>query len=170
MAKKTLALALFLLSACVLSAAKCVPGLRIVSGFSYCVIERVKSVSVESISNANLQIERDGKLSVTFSLGMKSSHSLLNLSRFSSAGDYEGLFIKAGISGSLLSIDAGVMLITSQPYGGSVIPAFVSDLVLSRDAGLGENFVLRVEAGASVALGRSFKSYSLIFGVVGLWR
>jgi hypothetical protein len=170
MAKKTLALAFFLLSACVLLAAKCVSGLQFVSGISYCAVERAESVSSESSLSVNLQVKRQEKVSITVSLGIERVHSLLNLSRFSSAGDYQGLFIKAGVAGSFLSFDSGIQLVIPEPYGGRVIPVFVSDAVLFRDAVLGENFVLRMGAGVSVALGRSFRSYALHFGVMGLWR
>jgi len=170
MAKKTLALAFFLLSACVLSAAKCVPGLEIMSGVSYCSIERSQSISIASLTGVELLLEREGKMSFSVSLGMEGVHSLLNLSRFSSAGDYKGLYVKAGISDLFLSFNAGVLLIVPEAYSGSVIPAFVSDAVLKKDAHLGENFVLRAGAGVSVVLGRSFRSYRVIFGVMGLWR
>ena len=170
MAKKTLALALFLLSAGVLSAAKCVPGMGIMSGVSYCTVERSESVSIESSLSADLQIRSVGKVSFTVSIGVEKSHSLFNLSRFSSAGDFEGVFIKAGISGSFMSFGSGVLLVIPEPYGGSVIPAFVSDAVFCKEADLGESFVLRMGAGVRMALGRSFKSYSLFFGVTGLWR
>lgn len=170
MAKKTLALALLLLSACVLSAAKPGFGLEILSSASWSRIENVASFSLNSGCGLSLHLNTGSKTEITVSAGAEKAHSILNLNRFASAGDYGAVYLKLGALGGFFGINAGVQLFVPQAFGSGIIPAFAADISLFREAGLGDGLVLRLGAGASVALGKSFSSYGLGLCVMGLWR
>ena len=170
MAKKTLALALLLLTACVLYAAKPDFGVEILSSASCNRIENVTSFSLNCGCDLHICLETKSSVLITVSAGAVKGQSLLNLTRFSSAGDYGAVFLKAGVLGRLLRINAGIQLFVPQAFGSGIIPAFAADISLFREARLGDSLVLSLGAGASVALGRSFSSFGLGFSVMGLWR
>jgi len=171
MAKKTLALALLLLSACSLSAAKLVSGVEILPSVSLNKFESTVSYSTNTEVGISLCLETGQRAVFGASAGAEKAVSILNPDRFSSAGDYGGLYLKVFWSlCSFLTVDAGVRLLVPQAYGSMIIPAFNSGVSFRRTAPLGESLVLCTGAGVSVSLGRSFASYRFGFSVMGLWR
>lgn len=171
MAKKTLALALFVLVACSLGAAKLVSGVETVPSFSFGSMGDSFSFSLNNETGIRLCFEKEGRAVFGVSIGAVKAHSILNLDTFSSAGDYCGLSLKLFKSMvSNLEIEAGFQLLIPQSHAGSLIPTFTAGVSFRREAALGENFVLSMGPVASVALGRSFASYRLGFCVMGLWR
>jgi len=170
MAKKTLALALMLLSACVLFAAKPDSGVEILSSAVCNRMEDITSFSLNSGCGLLLRLETGSPVAFTVSAGAVKAWSLFNLNRFSSSGDYGAVYLKSGVLGRFFRINAGVQLFVPQAFGGGIVPAFAADFFLYREACPGDGFVLCLGAGASVAFGRSFSSYGLGLCVMGLWR
>lgn len=171
MAKKTLALALFVLVACSLGAANLVSGVETVPSFCVGRMGKTASFSLNQETGILLCLEKEGRAVFGVSIGAVKAHSILNLDTFSSAGDYCGPFLKIVIClKSSIVVDAGFQLLIPQSHTSSLIPVLTTGISFRREAPLGENFVLCMGPVASVALGRSFASYRLGFCVMGLWR
>ncbi len=171
MAKKTLALALFVLVACSLGAANLVSGVETVPSFCVGWMGETVSFSLNQETGIRLCLEKEGRAVFGVSIGAVKAHSILNLDTFSSAGDYNGpFFLVFGSVTSYLEIKAGLQLLIPQSHASSLIPVFTAGVSLRREAPLGESFVLGMGSVFSVALGRSFLSYRLGFCVMGLWR
>ena len=171
MAKKTLALALFLLIACSLWAANLVSGVEIVPSFSLGSMGNTISISLNSETGVRLCFEKEGRVVFGVSIGAVKAHSILNLDTFSSAGDYNGpFFLVFGSVASFLEIEAGFQLLIPQSYANSLIPVLTAAISARREALLGEDFVLSMGPKISAAIGRSFASYRLGFCIMGLWR
>jgi len=170
MAKKTLALALLLLSACVLSAAKPDFGLEILSSASLNRIENIESFSLNGGCGLSMYLKTDNAVEIALSAGAVKAQSFLNLNRFSSSGDYTSVYLKIGVRGGFFGINAGAQILFPQAFGSIIIPAFTADFSLFREAVTGETLALCLGAVVSVALGRSFSSCGLGLCVMGLWR